>query len=338
MAIGPRDTSSLVMLTGWDATELKNFQLQDGTTFATVAAQMGSALGAVNAELYNHPLWSQLVSYTDQPDLEYRVGTSNGMEVHSEYGVPDAKRADTEGHMLPFIEYDRGLGWTWDYLRKARMAQIQADIADAVKDVRDKWRVKMLTRVLKRGDDSGAAAGLGSSGYSPGFATAAASTSVDFVPPAYGGNTFTSAHEHYVPIAGGAFTAAVFTDAKAELLEHGYEPPFNFMIGASDESTVRGLTGFTPTASSLVAYGNTQDLAQFGPMYEQGTYAIGTISDFIVTVVPGMPQYYGFGWKSFGANSQRNPLRIRLEKGQSRPMFIAMPDPRPALAHIRYSI
>lgn len=327
--LGPRDTSSLVMLTGWDATELKNYTLQDGTTFATVVGDMGMALAGLNAELVSDPLWSSLVSYTDQPELEYRVGSSNGMEVHTEYGRPDAKRGATEGHMLPYIEYDRGLGWTWDYLRKARMSQIEADIADAIKDVRDKWRVKVLTRLLQRGDDSGAASGLGSSGYSPGFATAAASTSVDFVPPSWGGTSFTSAHEHYVPISGGVFTAAVFTDAKTELVEHGHEPPYDFAIGTSDESTVKALTGFTATAETLVRYGATTDLATFGPMYGMnGAYAIGTISDFRVWVIPGMPQYYGFGWKSYGPNSQRNPLRIRLDKGQTRPQFIAMPDPR----------
>ena len=329
MATGPRDTSSLVMLTGWDATELKNHQLQDGTTFDTVVSQLNIAVGGLNASLYTDPLFSGMVSYTDQPDLEYRVGSSNGMEVHTEYGRPDAKRAATEGHMLPYIEYDRGLGWTWDYLRRARMSQLEADIADLVKDVKDKWRVKILTRVLKRGDDSGAANGLGSSGYSPGFATTAASTSVDFIPPSYGGNSFSNTHEHYVGIAGGAFTAAVFTDAKAELLEHGHEPPYDFIIGTSDETTVTGLTGFTDVASSLVAYGTNTDLATFGPQYGMtGTYAVGTISDFRVWVVPGVPQYYGFGWKSYGPNSQRNPLRIRLFKGQMRPNFTIMKDPR----------
>jgi hypothetical protein len=63
---------------------------------------------------------------------------------------------------------------------------------------------------LKRGDESGSINGLSATGLSPGFATAAASTGVDFTPPSYGGSTFTSDHEHYVAIAGGAFTAAVF--------------------------------------------------------------------------------------------------------------------------------
>ncbi len=330
MALGPRDTTSLVMLSGWDATELRKYELQDGTSFASVVSTLNGALTAVSGELYNDPIWSALVSYTDQPDLEYRVGTSNGMELFTEYGRPDPKRSDTQGHMLPLKAFDRALGWTWDYLRKARMMQIEADIQDAVKDVRDKYRVELLTRLLKRGDDSGAANGLGTSGYSPGFATTAASTDVDFTPPAYGGNTFSSTHEHYVPIAGGAFTAAVFQDAKAELLEHGHLPPYEFIVGISDQTTIEGLTGFVPTARNLVTYGSTQDLASFGPTYlTNGAYAIGTIHDCKIWVVPGVPQYYGFAWKSYGANSQRNPLRIRVQKGApARPTIQAFPDPR----------
>lgn len=331
MAQGPRDTTSLVMLTGWDATALKNFELQDGTTFDQVVGEMNGALGALNAELYGDPLWSSLVSYTDQLDLEYRVGASNGMEDFTEYGRADAQRAATEGHMLPLKAYDRGLGWTWDYLRKARMSQIEADIADAIKDVRDKWRVKILTRCLQRGDDSGVGKGLGASGLSAGFATTAASTGVDFVPPAYGGSTFLNTHEHYGPIAGGVFTADVFTAAKTHLLEHGHEPPYEFIIGPSDEATVKALcvsaNGGAAAPAPLINY-TTTEVATFGPSYLNGTYYIGTIADFRVRVVPGMPRYYGIGYKSYGPNSQRNPLRIRLQKGQTRPQVTAFPDPR----------
>ncbi len=328
MALGVRDTSSLGMLTGWDATELKKFELEDGTPFTAVAAQLGTAAGGVAAEMYSDPIWSSLVSYTDMLELEYRVGTSNGMARYTEYGTPDPKRSETTGHMLPLMAFDRGLGWTWRYLEKARLPQIQADIADAVKDIKDRWRIQILTRLLQRGDDSGAYNGLGSSGYSPGFATAAASTSVDFTPPAFGGNTFTSDHEHYVGITGGAFTAAVFTDAKSELLEHGHEPPYNFLIGPSDEATVKGLTGFVKTAEQLVSLGNDTAVAVLSTVYNDGRYRIGTINDFDVWVVPGIPQYYGVGYKSYGMNSQRNPLRIRLPKGYSRPTVRVFSDPR----------
>lgn len=335
MALGPRDTSNLVMLTGWDAAELKKYQLQEGTTFDVIVSQMAQAIAAFNAELTGDPLWSSLVSYTDTPEVEYRVGVSNGMQRHTEYGSPDSKRAATEGHMLPLLAWDRGLGWTWDYLRKARMAQIQADIADAIKDARDRFRLSILTRVLKRGDDSGAANGLGSSGYSPGFATAAASTNVDFTPPTHGGTAFTSNHEHYVGITGGAHTAALFQDAKAELREHGHEPPYSYIAGPTEEVAIKALSGFTAVGSDLVKYGQMQDLAMLGNKATtmSGWYAVGVIEDFAVYIVPGMPQYYGFGWKSYGPNSQRNPLGVRLQKGVTTPMLTAFPDPNAAQAN-----
>ena len=325
--LGPRDTSHLVMLTGWDATELQNFTLQDGATYAEVVARMSAALAGLNAEFAGDWM-SSLYSLTDQPDVEYRVGSSNGFEEHTEYGRPDAKRAATEGHMLPLKGWDRMLGWTWDYLRDARLPQIEADIADAIKDARDKRRQRILRRLLKAGDDSGATLNLGTGGYSPGFAHAAASTEVDFTPPTYGGTSFDSDHTHYVGITGSAYTNALFTDAKDEIREHGHEPPYSFLAGPSDEATIKALSNFTPVPELLVRYGATQDLATLG-VAEIGTgaYPIGTINDFAVYIVRGMPQYYGFGWKPYGRLSQRNPLRVRLHKGSSAWQIVAMTDP-----------
>ncbi len=327
--VGPRATTELGMLTGWDAAELEKFRLADDTPYSTVTQRMAAALGALNAELSNDPFWAGLVYFTDQPELEYRVGTSNGMELHTEYGRPDPARAATEGHMLPLQSWDRRLAWTWDYLRRARLPQIEADIADALKDVRDRWRLQVLTRLLKRGDDSGVAKGLGASGYSPGFATTAGSTNVDFVPPAYAGTVFTSTHEHYVGIGGGAFTAAVFTDAKDELKEHGHVPPFDFLIGPSDRATVTGLTGFVGTRSELIRYGSTADLAaDTNGMPTMGVDLIGIMSDdFRVWEVRGVPQYYGFAYKSYGPRSQRNPLAVRVTKGLAAPRVLAFNDP-----------
>ena len=330
MALGTRDTTSLVTLTGWDAAELRKFALADGTTYDQVVAQINIAMGALNAELYNNPLYGTLASYTDQPDIEYNMGASAGMELHTEYGMPDNQRAITEGHMLPLQKWDRGLGWTWDYLKDARLNQIQADIALGIQDIRDRWRVQLFTRLLQRGDDSGAAKGLGTSGLSPGFATTAGSTGVDFTPPTFGGSTFSSTHEHYIPIAGGAFTAAVFQDIRAELREHGHMAPYDVLIGISDETTVRGLTGFVPVAQQQVAYGTSVSLATFQAEDDErsGSYYIGIIEDCRVRVVPGMPQYYGFGYKTYGMNNPRNPLRVRVERGRSMPMFTAMTNPK----------
>jgi hypothetical protein len=58
-----------------------------------------------------------------------------------------------------------------------------------------------------------------------------------------------------------------------------------------------------------------------------GTKYIGTLEGFDIFIVRGMPQYYGFGFKSYGPNSQRNPLKLRLPAGQRNIQFIAIPDP-----------
>lgn len=325
--LGVRDTSTLVQLTGWDNDRIKEFDLANKTDYMSVVSLLGASLGALNAEINNHPVWSNMVSVTDRPEVNYRVGSSNGFEDHTEYGRPDAKRAAQEGHMLPIRAYDRMLGWTWDYLQEARMDQIEDDIADALKDARDIFRQKLLTRILKRGDESGVVNGLGSSGLSCGFATTAASTGVDFIPPSVDGTDFASTHEHYVGITGGLYTNAVFSDAYDELVEHGHQPPFEFWIGKDDQATVEGLTKFTKVAENLVAYGANQDVALLNGAIVAGSYYIGTIHNFKVRVVPGIPQYYGFGFKSYGANSQRNPVRIRVPKGLSSVQFIAMPEP-----------
>ena len=318
---GPRALSNLVLAPGWDGAELDSFRTEDNIGYGQILSQATAAIGALNAELTMDSLWAGLVSFTDQPTVEYRQGSANGFEEHTEYGRPDSYRSETTGHMLPIKMYDRRLGWTWDYLRRARSAQIEADIADAIKDARDLWRVRILTRLLKRGDDTGKGWRLGDTGESPGFATAYGSTGVDFTPPAFGGTTFTSSHEHYVGISGGVYTAAVFSDAYDELREHGHEPPFDFLIGPDDRATVEGLTGFVKTADPLVNYGVATAVATIPGEY------IGSINYFRVREVRGIPRYWGVGYKSYGILSQRNPLRVRLEKGKTALQFSLVPDP-----------
>ncbi len=119
---------------------------------------------------------------------------------------------------------------------------------------------------------------------------------------------------------------------KDELREHGHEQGvtgFDCWIGKHSEAAVRALTDFVPVASSNVAYSNTVSLATLGGEADMNqSYFIGTLEDFKIRVVPGIPQYYGVGFKSYGANSMKNPLRVRLPKGYTRPQVVAMADPR----------
>lgn len=328
MAWGNRDTKDNVILTGIDAALLENYRLRDGTTYAEIVTLANGMLGAFNGTLANDPFWSMLISFTDQIEARYAIGTSATMVPHTEYGRPDPERAALAGHMLPFRKWDHMLGWTADYLEEARMDDIEADLVMGIDAVRNRWRISLLQRLLKRADESGSINGLSATGLSPGFATAAANTGVDFTPPSYGGTAFTSAHEHYVSIAGGAFTAAVFADAKAELQEHGHEPPYEFLIGPSDEATVTALTanGFVPVNEALINQSVLMATASFTGQAIDGKRPIGAIEGFRVWVVPGIPQYYGFGFKSYGTNNPRNPLRVRLPEGERSPRALLIRD------------
>ena len=325
--LGNRDTRDNVVLTGVDAALLDRFRLADGTTYEQVVAMASAALSGFNGGLANDPFWSMLVSYTDRPDTRYAVGNSAEMVAHTEYGRPDPNRAEIAGHMLPLRKWDYMLGWTSDYLEEARIDDVQQDIGLAIEAAATTWRKRIITRLLKRGDDSGTVNGLSTTGLSPGFATTAASTGVDFTPPAYAGTTFSSTHEHYVTIAGGAFTTAVFTDAAAELREHGHEAPYEFLIGPSDEAAVTALTEFLSVNEALINAGILSAQVTFNGEAINGKRPIGAIEGFRVWVVPGIPQYYGFGFKSYGANSPRNALRIRVPQGFTVPTLRLMRDP-----------
>jgi hypothetical protein len=320
---GNYGTKDLVLPAGMDAATLATFSLQDGTTYAEVAEELQMVVNGVNNEIYNTPWIAGLVTYTDDPSIEYASGNISGFTEYTEYSRADNQKSELSGHMLPKKGYDLNLGWTWLFLKNAQRSKIESSLEDVVTSAKTLVRQTILNRVLSRSDEA-----VGS-GYSTGFATAAANTSVDFTPRDYGGNTFDSDHEHYVAVdTSGAPTVATFQAAKKDLTEHGHSGPMEFLISEVQESVVRGLTGFVPAPDANVVYGESTNVANFSTEVIMGSYYIGVLEGFRVRVVTGMPQYYGFGYKSYGANSARNPIAIRLDKGKSRPEFIAMKDPK----------
>lgn len=321
-SIGGRDTRDFVVWTGVDATQLMKEQLQDGTNLLTVTNLLTGALNGVAAEINSDPVFSSVMSVADSPIVSYRMGTGFSFGERTEYSKPPRSRGEVDGHMLPIRDYDLGLGWTWDYLRKSYAPQIEADIANTVDAARRLARTKILGRMLQRTDDSGASKGLGSGGYSPGFATTAAQTSVDFTPPEYAGTTFASTHEHYTAAATSLTSANCITDMK-NLKEHGHVAPFDLWISATDEATVRAFTDFVSASDPIVTPGSTTSLVALPAGYIG--YLTGSYAR--VRVVPGWPANYWTIFKSYGPNAMQNPLKLRVGKGESQLRFLAFPDP-----------
>jgi hypothetical protein len=313
--LGNWDLKNISIPTAWDAAELKRLQLRDGTGFEGLLRDIDDALGMVNAELQSGYL-ANLFSLTQEPAVEYRNGATTGFEEHTEYTQPDAQRGDTSGHMLPLVKKDRKLGWTYDFLKEARRPQLDADIASLVQDAKDAFEKAVLTRLFKMEEETGKRYGLGSSGYSVPFVDGAAGT-IDWTPvanPARTINTMDTTHDHYLRLNG--ITQANLETALGHLWEHGADGPYELIVPLADLGSwqnTTNVTGFKPTADPLIQYGTTTSLANVAANMYQGA----------ITTKYGVCRLYANGripttkWavtKTYGANDQRNPLRVRWDE------------------------
>jgi len=313
--IGPWELKNISLPTAWDNAELRRLTLRDGATFESVLRDIDDALGMVNAGLSSGYL-ANLFSLTTEPAVEYRNGVSTGFEDHTENTQPDGQRGDTSGHMLPLVKKDRALKWTYDFLKEARRAQLDADIASMLQDAQDAWEKAILTRLFKMEEETGKRYGLGTSGYSVPFVDGAAGTIV-YTPiprPARMINTFDTTHDHYLRLNG--ITQANLETAVGHLWEHGHDGPYELVVSLADLGswqTVANVTGFKEKADTLIQYGQDTSLARVDTSVYQGA----------VTTKYGACRLYANGripttfWgvtKSYGANDQRNPLRVRWDE------------------------
>jgi len=303
--LGINDLKQYALPATWDASYLRNLALEGGETYEALIADIAGALSVANSDLLADPMYGGLVYSTDEATVEYRSGVSNGFEAHSEYSNPDAKRAAVAGHMLPLLPYDRAFGWTWDFLRKARRSQIDADIASGLDDLKDIFQKKILTRLFKSTYDavgSGKSVPLADGGT-------ADSTYVPVAVPARGG-TFLYTHNHFKFASG--ITQANLETHLGTLWEHGYDAPFDMIIAQADIgawSTVANVTGWKDKASPEIQYGNSESLANVDASYIGAiTTKYGAVR---VRATGRVPTAYYALYKSYGANDQRNPLRVR---------------------------
>lgn len=307
MALGPNDLKQIVLPANLDATVLEKAALSDGTTFAAVIADINAALGLLNGSLRGGYL-GNLFSVTTDLTIEYAMGGTFGVEEHTEYGQPDAKRADTRQHMLPHRVWDRALGWTTDFFRKARATQIEADIAQAMLDMSDNFQRRVWQTFFTMESTA-----VGTAGNSLPFANGGVTDTV-WIPPPYGGNTFLASHDHYFRTTDdGAGRLASLSTMAETLAHHGHMPPFDLVIPSADVAAWTAVTGFTGGARPEITFGSTTAVANVSELY-LGVFNTdyGVVRVYALTRLPtdtaGMFKNYG------GAgNDTRAPLRVRVD-------------------------
>lgn len=314
MTFAAHDLKFVQLPVGWDQTYLKNYAMADGITLDRVVTEMETALRLFNGEA---AWYDKFTTVTDELTVEYEQGDLV-TEAHSEYTPPKGQRTDYTGHMLPVLERDLGFRFTKDFFVKGSFRRVQGSIRAGIDAFRQFREYLILRRALRRADDTGISNGLGSTGISPGFATAAANTGVDFQPSRYGGVAFTTDHEHYLGYAA-ANLATALSAAINHLREHGHTPPFELWIPSASVATVMALTGavaITPTtqvpgsntAQTIAPPDTVNDAA-----YYVGSYGDGKGGDAWVRVVPRMPTNYYWMGKPYGFGDPRNPFMVRWD-------------------------
>ena len=315
MTLGIKDLKNIAIPSAWDGNELARLRLRDGTTYESVVRDIDAALGIVNGGL-NSGYLGRILSLTTEPAVEYRSGGGNGFEDHTEMTQPDSKIAETTGHMLPLKMSDRGMKWTADYLRQARRAQLDADIASLVEDAVNLYEQRVWTRLFKMEEETGKSNGLGASGVSVPFADGGGGT-VAFTPtprPDRMLNAFATTHDHFLRLNG--ITQANLETAVGHLWEHGHDGPYELIVSLADLGSwqnTTNITGFKPKINALIQYGGLSDLAVVETEMYQG----------VVDTKYGTCKLYASGripttkWgvtKSYGSGDQRNPLKVRYDE------------------------
>lgn len=314
MTLQTHDLKFVKLPVGHDQAYLKNYAMADGITLDRVVSETETALRLFNGEAN---WYDNFIYITNEPTVEYGQGDL-ATEPHSEYTPPRGQRADFTGHMLPVIKRDLGFRFTQDFFVEGSMRRVQDSIRAGIDAFRQYREYLIIRRALRRTDDTGQQNGLGSTGISPGFATAAANTGVDYQPRRYGGTTFDTDHEHYASVAAASLGAGLNARI-ATLREHGHPLPYEVWIPTASVATVAALTGFTKIQPVTQVFGADSDRSIAAPgsnaevPYYIGSYSDGTGADAWVRVVPRMPSNYYWAGKPYGFNDPRNPFYLRYD-------------------------
>ncbi len=306
--LGINDLKQYALPANWDAAELEKIRLASGETYEQWISDVAAGLAMQNAALLTDPMIAGMISVTDELAVEYRTGVSNGFQDHTEYGRPDQKRATTTGHMLEIQERDRGLGWTWDFLRKARRTQLDADIASAMEDVRNDWVRRILQRLF-RSTFTAVGSGRSIPVADGGVADAA------YIPVNHPDRAAAFANTHTHLLCAPGFTQTNLETAVQHVWEHGHDAPYDMLVSLTDLGSwtnVANIAGFVPRPDPLIRYGATQDVANV-----VDPSIIGVIeTDYGAVRLRAsarIPAHYYTVYKSYGDLDQRNPLVVRFD-------------------------
>jgi hypothetical protein len=311
--LGPQTLLAKALPTGWDGTRIAEWKTREGITYQELASKMALALSSFNSELAAR--WAPFYFLTEELAMEYANGGSvtEAPDI-TDVDDPDALGGTTIGHMLPLRVYGGAIGGTKRYFRDARVAKINADVSVNVKRLEWRFEKKLLTRMFTNTENT-----IGSSGYDVPFVRGTGGT-VDFAPPAYGGEAFTTAHDHFLGFATASYGFGDMLDGLAETLqEHGHEAPYSAIVSRADIASYLALTKFIEIVDPRILMID-RAAATTGPQFfSRAQRTFGHFGDFqssygLIELYASyrVPTAYAGLYKSYGNGDGRNPIAIRV--------------------------
>lgn len=310
--VGPRRLLTKAIPTGWDADRILQFQLRSGRTFLEVISDLANSIGTMNENLVRDWGWS--FGITEEISFEYEDGSSvTPLPRITDGSEPDPIHGATIGHMIDLFVHGGKIGGSKRAFRDLREAQFFADMQGLVR--RTKWRFEqnLLTRWLTNTEFT-----LGSSGFNVPFVRGTGG-SVDFAPPAFQGEAFTTSHNHYIGVDDDTLSHADLLNNLAETVqEHGHGPPYIALVSRADIASYLALEKWVEIVDPvdmLDRGGVTSGATRF----RIGQRELGKVgffhSNFGLVEVRSTARIatgYAGLLKSEGSNVAGNPLAVRV--------------------------
>lgn len=317
--LGPRAAIDLVTPTGVDGGSVLAFQLRSGKTAQEIVAKYAGMIGEKNEQLAAR--WNRFFYVTELDHLYYSNGVAGTRKtpLAAEFTSADPVRGATIGHMLIGKDFDDAVAWTKRYLRDAHEEQLDADLDVIVQSWENRIEYDLLYRAFDNTETL-----VGSAGYSVPWVNSN-SGNVDFVPPNYGGNSFTGTHTHFLFQNTGAVAAATartaVETAVAHLVEHGITGRMQLLVSGADRAYYAAMTGFVkmvPDTIQVISGNSSAPIyVTAGELKGMPGELMGYYQSDVGPIVEvywsfRIPTKYYFLTQSGGVNSPNNPLYLRV--------------------------
>lgn len=304
---------------GLDGGRLAQWRLKNGRTYDQVRADVAASFDGLNSQLAQ--AWGDMIYITTDDYFEYpNGGALEDFITATDLDRPTSHKGGTVGHMLPLSSKKQSIGGTVEFFRDSREQTIVATVRDRSQAGRNTLEKDVLTRFF-----SNAEVLLGTAGYDVGFADG--SITVQYAPPSYGGQDFTTSHDHYLAYnTSASATYSTMLEGMAQTVqEHGHQAPFIAYVAEADVESYRALTRYSEPVTSSIYLVDRGGVTTGNQYFQRGTVDntppsggrwIGSYSSAYGMIelrsTYRIPTGYAGLYKSYGTNDPRNAIGFRI--------------------------